>query len=98
MGGTLLNGDSGAPWFVEQAKRHGVAFIFACFLLLAAFGIIPSSISHTEEMIQSHTLRDQEELVLLLLICQHTAKDREEQNACVQAPVTASMVAKAGGR
>jgi hypothetical protein len=87
MGGSFLGESTGA----EILRRHGIAVTFALILLGVVLGMVPSSISHTEEMMKQHTIRDQEELVLLRLICQHTAKDREEQNACIQAPVASRL-------
>ncbi len=67
-------------------KRHGIPALFAIILLLAILGLIPSDISTNRQLIERHTERDQEELVLLRLICQHTSKDRAEMDACTQAP------------
>ena len=66
-------------------KRHGIPALFATILLLAVLGLIPSDIKTTRELISQHVDRDNEELVLLRLICQHTSRDRIEADACVQA-------------
>jgi hypothetical protein len=78
--------ESREPWWSEMLKRHGIPALFAIILLLAILGIVPSDISTTCHLVQRHTDRDQEELVLLRLICQHTSKDRAEMDACTQAP------------
>jgi hypothetical protein len=74
------------PWWSEMLKRHGIPALFAIILLLAILGLIPSDIRTTRQLTQQHIERDQEELVLLRLICQHTSKDRAEIDACTQAP------------
>lgn len=74
------------PWWSEMLKRHGIPALFAIILLLAVLGLIPSDIRTTRQAVERHTERDQEELVLLRLICQHTSKDRSEIDACAQAP------------
>ena len=74
------------PWWSEMLKRHGIPALFAVVLLLAILGLIPSDIRTTRQLTEQHIERDQEELVLLRLICQHTSKDRTEMDACTQAP------------
>ena len=74
------------PWWSEMLKRHGIPALFATILLLAILGLIPSDIRTTRQLTEQHIERDQEELVLLRLICQHTSKDRAEMDACAQAP------------
>ena len=81
-----MNFESQEPWWSEMLKRHGIPALFATILLLAILGLIPSDIRTTRQSMERHIERDQEELVLLRLICQHTSKDRAEMDACAQAP------------
>ena len=81
-----MNLETQEPWWSEMIKRHGIPALFATILLLAILGLIPSDLRMTRQLIENHMQRDQEELVLLRLICQHTAKDRAEMDACAQAP------------
>jgi hypothetical protein len=78
--------ESQEPWWSEMLKRHGIPALFATLLLLAILGLIPSDLRTARQLIERHVERDQEELVLLRLICQHRSKDRAEMDACAQAP------------
>ncbi|GEM_PF-3209122 len=77
--------DRQEPWWSEMLKRHGIPALFAVILLLAILGLVPSDIKTTRQLVERHAGRDQEELVLLRLICQHTSRDRAEMDACTQA-------------